>query len=678
MAQLITLTDQPIRVTAPGRQQIFLALDVERFDSLDLALVCNVEGTASGATVKLYTGMQIDTEDGWEPLADNFANISGSGPQSTRATIGKGLLKYLRWDVGSLGGATSITFFVRGIGRSARVLGSGGEAIVWGPGKSWAEVYQEIQAQNGRAVVLVDFVEAGEIACLITPGDYNINEVQFCSPSWAGAIDVQDGAHFVADSNNEVNLSLFGIALFTYGAVTTSGASLVWRMDRSQIIHSSTTSPAFPGIVGSLIVASGMQTDSPLWDISGTQPVATVAAATSLTCYLQGNLNFGSGTIGGSGEVILGCDPVGRYNTPTDILTGGATYATGSPYVYPIVLCDSAGTGHGPAGTLGRNSTTGALQMSDGSAWNDVGGGTGTLAASYAAGSSSSDQTLVIQASDGDQPILSVAGVGTAQTPGLTLKNPTAATLDNQKFSPMVELIGQGWKTAATAASQTVKLGLQARPIQGSANPDVVLDVYRSINGAAYDRYGLLFCDPNGVGGPSGGVALGGRTFTLSAGYCVWADDSQCGLHDAQGARSIIFRGYGLYPYSSGDPINIGDPNYKFAEAWAVRSAGTEQTIAAAATITLNPANGESIRITLGATSITTVNASSGYPGEHMTVQVIQDATGGRSISGWSASFKLAGGSYTPTATANKRDVLTFVWDNTNSVWVEQARSMNL
>ena len=64
---------------------------------------------------------------------------------------------------------------------------------------------------------------------------------------------------------------------------------------------------------------------------------------------------------------------------------------------------------------------------------------------------------------------------------------------------------------------------------------------------------------------------------------------------------------------------------------------GVEQTVAAAATITLDPSNGETIRVTLSATAITTVNGVAGYPGEVLRVEIIQDATGGRSISGWAS-----------------------------------------
>jgi hypothetical protein len=126
--------------------------------------------------------------------------------------------------------------------------------------------------------------------------------------------------------------------------------------------------------------------------------------------------------------------------------------------------------------------------------------------------------------------------------------------------------------------------------------------------------------------------------------------------------------------------VAVGDSSHRYSEIWSRQHAGVEQTIAAAASITLNPASGETIRVTLSATAITTINGSAGKPGEIIRVVVIQDATGGRSISGWSTGangFKLAGGSFTVSAGANAIDVLSFAWDNTTSKWVEIGRVLN-
>jgi len=78
--------------------------------------------------------------------------------------------------------------------------------------------------------------------------------------------------------------------------------------------------------------------------------------------------------------------------------------------------------------------------------------------------------------------------LGTTQTngAGLWLRNTTAAAAGAQQYSPSLIFEGQGWKTNATAASQSVKWRMYAETIQGTANPTTRFYIGHSINGAAY------------------------------------------------------------------------------------------------------------------------------------------------------------------------------------------------
>jgi hypothetical protein len=119
MATPFTLTQQPIRVTAPGYQPIYLAMDISGFDVLDVELgVVGLEGTATpSVTVELWTGMQNQTDDGYVQLVA-FANQTTTNVY-LKQSIGSGLLRYLRWKVTTLGGTSpAATFFIRGMGRS--------------------------------------------------------------------------------------------------------------------------------------------------------------------------------------------------------------------------------------------------------------------------------------------------------------------------------------------------------------------------------------------------------------------------------------------------------------------------------------------------------------------------------------------------------------------------------
>ncbi len=76
--------------------------------------------------------------------------------------------------------------------------------------------------------------------------------------------------------------------------------------------------------------------------------------------------------------------------------------------------------------------------------------------------------------------------IGTTSTDGIVLINNTAAAAGAQQYSPRLRLTGQGWKTNATAASQTTDWIIQAVPVQGAANPTVDLHFLYQVNGAGY------------------------------------------------------------------------------------------------------------------------------------------------------------------------------------------------
>lgn len=76
------------------------------------------------------------------------------------------------------------------------------------------------------------------------------------------------------------------------------------------------------------------------------------------------------------------------------------------------------------------------------------------------------------------------ATVSTANT--INLINSTAAASGVQQNSPTTIWTGQGWKTTATAASQSVSWAAYTQPVQGSANPTSNWILASSINGAAY------------------------------------------------------------------------------------------------------------------------------------------------------------------------------------------------
>lgn len=126
----------------------------------------------------------------------------------------------------------------------------------------------------------------------------------------------------------------------------------------------------------------------------------------------------------------------------------------------------------------------------------------------------------------------------------------------------------------------------------------------------------------------------------------------------------------------------LGTNTSRWTSTWSRQYNGVEQTVAGAATFTLDPASGESIRVTLNATVINAagIAAGTGNPGEVMRTEFIQDGTGGRTLTqaNFSTAWVFAGAAYTVTATANKRDILTWMWDTVAAKWYEIGRIVNL
>lgn len=135
MATVFTLTPQPIRVTSVTKEPLYLAVDFSAYDALDVELLCTIEGTATNAAINLITGMQTETDDGWLIPTGSFDPFSGTGQQSFVAHVAAGLLQYLRWDVSDLGGATSLTFYIRGVARNG--VAGGASSTPSGGDTSW-------------------------------------------------------------------------------------------------------------------------------------------------------------------------------------------------------------------------------------------------------------------------------------------------------------------------------------------------------------------------------------------------------------------------------------------------------------------------------------------------------------------------------------------------------------
>lgn len=127
-------------------------------------------------------------------------------------------------------------------------------------------------------------------------------------------------------------------------------------------------------------------------------------------------------------------------------------------------------------------------------------------------------------------------GANTAPVFGVEAKNGNAATSGNQQYSGGVFWEGQGWKTTATAASQSVRFRSYVVPVQGTTAPTGNLTFGSSINGGAYSD---LFSFKS-----TGGLNIATRG-SASAPAITFSTDTNAGLWSS-GAGSVDYGSGGL------------------------------------------------------------------------------------------------------------------------------------
>ena len=107
MAKVIQLTAEPIRVTSAQKQELRLSRRVTPHNELEL--LCRV--VAGSVTIKILTGNQIETEDGWVELG-TFGALSADNSEAITLT---NPLRFVRWEAAS---ESSGTFMISGVARS--------------------------------------------------------------------------------------------------------------------------------------------------------------------------------------------------------------------------------------------------------------------------------------------------------------------------------------------------------------------------------------------------------------------------------------------------------------------------------------------------------------------------------------------------------------------------------
>ena len=156
-----------------------------------------------------------------------------------------------------------------------------------------------------------------------------------------------------------------------------------------------------------------------------------------------------------------------------------------------------------------------------GSTWTTGDNGTYADITATPAGATSEVEVLRVNATGTGGGNITVYnnGIGATSTDGEVLSNVTAATSLLQQWSPRLHWIGQGWKTASTAASEQVDFIHELQTFSGTSAPTGALSWSAQVNGAGYTALMALYTDGGlTIGSPTGGDK-GAGTVNVSSGY---------------------------------------------------------------------------------------------------------------------------------------------------------------
>ena len=301
------------------------------------------------------------------------------------------------------------------------------------------------------------------------------------------ALTFQNGVtgdiQFFSSSNKITSSGALTIAgLLTSTGLTTSGATVSINNNSNFATNINTgTSNALVSIGGG---SGTFALDTTNIDISS---AGAITGATGITS--SGNITL-SGVTNATGDfVTITGGNILRKRTAAEVLSdigaqSALTFSTG--------LTNSSGTitANLSTGVSGGQSAIGGTAAGNNLTLSSTTNGTKgkIIFGSLSAYDEVNDRFGIGQTSPSARLDIKTDGLGTTQTAssGISLVNTTAAAAGAQQISPAVIWTGQGWKTNATAASQSIAFRSYVLPAQGAANPTGAWLLESSINGGAY------------------------------------------------------------------------------------------------------------------------------------------------------------------------------------------------
>lgn len=297
------------------------------------------------------------------------------------------------------------------------------------------------------------------------------------------------GASITAGGPATFNFNGSSLQPYTFiaPALTLSGAITPSTQGETGILLDAYGAPANGTIIFSKTGGGGQFTGS----VSGT--TMTISAVSNGSLAVGQNVMVPGVPVGTT--ITVGSGGVGSYTLSNPgTVAGGTTILTASPTSAPTATQSGDVLGlisTNGWGTTGRTTQGATIQFRAEQNYTDTvwGSSIGFYTAPVGGGAAQVTELLRVGPNVPLTQTTNSVGSG-AVSVGMSFKNGTAAAAGAQQNSPSACFTAQGWKTNATAGSQTVDWCLTNVPSQGTANPSTALTMSSQINNGGFVRAG--------------------------------------------------------------------------------------------------------------------------------------------------------------------------------------------
>ena len=277
--------------------------------------------------------------------------------------------------------------------------------------------------------------------------------------TWAGSGDVSGSASGATSISPSLTLATVNSNVGSYGSATVAPILTVNGKGLLTAVGTAKIAPAWSSITGTPTTLVGYGITNPLDIAEGGTNATMIGTAMS---NLLGNPT--------SGNYFINCTSSTNCTTISAASGGVTTFSAGT-------------TGFTPnSATAGAVTLAGILNISNGG----TGAATTTAYSIFGNNTGSPAAPAFVTAPIISGALETLQTIGTTSTDGLMLYNTTAATASIQQFSPRLHFEGQGWKTNATAASQSMDFIQEVEPISGAAHPGGGLQWSAAIGTSVY------------------------------------------------------------------------------------------------------------------------------------------------------------------------------------------------